>query len=82
MCVVHVRRDWCTQGTVLSVREGATYGRRKNKILSRLFFKIVLADAEEADKVIIIAPISESDTLLLVYPTNCDMVPTTRVRSV
>ena len=31
-----------------------------------------MADAEEADKVIIIAPISESDTLLLVYPTSCD----------
>ena len=62
MCVVYVRRD-CT---ALRVREGATYGRRKfgDKILFCLFFKIVLADAEEADKVIIIAPISESDTLL------------------
>ena len=58
MCVVHVRRDWCTRH--------CTYGRRKfgDKILFCLFFKIVLADAEEADKVIIIAPISESDTLL------------------
>ena len=45
---------------------GATYGRRKfgDEILFCLFFEIVLADAEEADKVIIIAPISESDTLL------------------
>ena len=49
-----------------TVRVGATYGRRKfgDKILFCLFFKIVLADAEGANKVIIIAPISESDTLL------------------
>ena len=41
------------------------YVKFGDKILLCLFFKIVLADAEEADKVIIIAPISsESDTLL------------------
>ena len=64
MCVVHVKRDWCTRHC--TEREGATYGRRKfgDKILFCLFFNIVLAYAEEANKVIIIAPISESDTLL------------------
>ena len=67
MCVVHVRRDWCTRHC--TVREGATYGRRKFgeekyyfAFSSRSFW---LADAEEANKVIIIAPISESDTLLI-----------------
>ena len=48
------------------------------------FFKIVLADAEEANKVIIIAQISESDTSHLLYPTNYSyIVPlATRVGSV
>ena len=67
MCgVVYVRRDWCTRHC--TVREGATYGRRKfgDKISFCLVLKIVLAD-EGTDKVIIIgaAPIrSESGTLL------------------
>ena len=75
MCVVHhgrtpVRRDWCTRHHC-SVREGAMYGPPRRKFgeikyyfAALLFFKIlVLADAEEANKVIIIAPISESDTV-------------------
>ena len=39
---------------------------------------LVLADAEEANKVIIIAPISESDTLraicCILYPTNYSII--------
>ena len=53
--------------TVLYEKERRTDGENLARIrikLFCLFFKIVLADAEEANKVIIITPISESDTLL------------------
>ena len=63
---------WCTygaigvQGTVLYEKERRTDG--ENLAIKYYFAfssrSLVLADAEEANKVIIIAPISESDTLL------------------